>query len=87
MLKGSKQPWTAASGLLLCATDDSYNYKHDHANMVFKRLLRTKIQPVKEMQIRKMLHASFLVHAYCVRHELIKGGITKGKTNTKREGS
>ena len=57
MLKGSKQPWTAASGLLLYV-DDSNNYKHNHANKVFKQSLRTEIQQAKEMPVRRMLHQS-----------------------------
>lgn len=72
MLKGSKQPRTAASGLLFYAAGNSNNDKHDRANLVFKKSLRTEIQPAKVMQIRKTMHASFLAQLYYVRHEFIK---------------
>ena len=74
MLKGSKQPWTAASGLFLYA-DESNNYKHDHANKVFKQSLRSENQLVKKMPIRKMLHASFFAHVCHVRCEPIKASL------------
>ena len=71
MLEGSKQPWMAASGLLLYA-DDSNNYKHNHTNEIFKQSLWTEIQLAIEMPIRKVLHASFLALVHHVHGELIK---------------